>query len=178
VLPFGTIIDTNWLGKRLGDDFHGFMWSRKLGGMCADEDDPNTYGPKWLTQKLNDKMKSMLPKVYSESNKDEWGHPEALGGDAGGIGGGEDKKEGQKASAAKTAGGPAEDAAGSSFTPNPATVPGTLETAGSSENTVGLIPMGAVSATKESASSGSAGLSVKDGNIGVLRGSLGEVGEA
>ncbi|KAF2855088.1 hypothetical protein T440DRAFT_464387 [Plenodomus tracheiphilus IPT5] len=71
VMPYGTIIDTNWLGKRLGPEFQGFMWSKKLGGICRNESDPDVAGPKYWTNRLNEKFKEMTPKVYMDDKEED-----------------------------------------------------------------------------------------------------------
>jgi hypothetical protein len=70
-LPWGTQFSTNWLGKRLGDDFNGFTWTKRLAGICSNEDDPNNFGIKWLTNKLNEKFKHLFGKTYSDQKKED-----------------------------------------------------------------------------------------------------------
>lgn len=78
VSPFGTIIDTNWLGKRPGDEFKGFMWSKNLIGICQDANDPVIKGPKYWTDSLNENFKGMTKHVYMEDNKTDLVQPQNL----------------------------------------------------------------------------------------------------
>jgi len=69
VMPFGTIIDTNWIGDRLGPNMQGLTYHKKLAGICWNED--HVYGPKYFTDKLNEKFKKLTGRVYSQENPED-----------------------------------------------------------------------------------------------------------
>ena len=64
VLPTGTIIHTPWIGNALGPDWMGLMWTKRLAGICVDEN--KIKGPKYWTDKLNDMFKGLPNRMYIE----------------------------------------------------------------------------------------------------------------
>jgi hypothetical protein len=72
VTPYGTTLDTNWLGKMLAPGFQGLMYSRMLGGICWDEESLSVLNIKWVTGQLNQRMKTMQHKAYTLETEKDW----------------------------------------------------------------------------------------------------------